>query len=117
LFGRSDLPGLTAPSRNLPVQIHSVVLDDEIEFELADDMQVHELPAAIAVTSAYGTYSTKFVATNRTVRVVRRLEMTSKTVSADEYPALRKFFIDLGRADRSSVVLRRGGERVAQPET
>jgi hypothetical protein len=33
--------------------------------------------------------------------------MTSKMVPADEYPALRKFLTELGKADRSTIVLRR----------
>jgi transglutaminase-like putative cysteine protease len=117
VFGRSNLPGLTAPERKLPVQLHSLVLDDEIEFTLSDELQVHELPVPVTLISAYGAYSSEFIASGKMVRLVRRLEMKSKTVTADEYPELRKFFSELGKADRSSIVLHRGSEDIAVPGT
>lgn len=105
VFGRGDLPPVTAPERRLPLRLRPLVLDDEVEFKLPEDMRVHEVPASITLKSDFGTYARTFNVREGEVRLVRRLETANRVVPTGDYAALRKFLLEVGRADRASIVL------------
>jgi hypothetical protein len=103
---RGAIPAFPASERHMPVKLRPVAFDDELQLVLSEGLASEELPAAVNLTSAYGTYSRDFKLDGKSITLVRRFELKSQTVPIAEYTALKKFLSDVGKAERASVLLR-----------
>jgi plasmid stability protein len=108
ILGRGSLPTLPAPERNFPVKLEPVAFADEIELILPAGFAAEEVPASTAFASDYGSSQTDFKIEGQKLTVIRRVEIKPQIVPAAEYPKLKKFLSDLGKADRAAILLRTG---------
>ncbi len=106
VLGRGALPALPAPARNWPVKLPALAFDDEVQLVLPAGLAVEELPSATSLVSEYGRYASDLAVEGPTVTLRRRVELNAQVVPAADYAKLKKFLSDLGKADRTSLLLR-----------
>jgi hypothetical protein len=107
VLSRDSVPAFPAKERKLPIELELLLQRDEVTLKLPPGFVVDELPDRSEVKSPYGHYESSYVTADDTVVVHRTLKLEDCLVPVSEYAALRKFFGDVAKADRSSVVLRR----------
>ena len=105
-FARNRVPTFSEKERRLPVGLSALKWSDEVRLALPAGMAVDELPAKVELSSPYGTYSIRPEFRDGVVTLRRTLELPERNVPVGEYAALRKFFSDVAKNDRISVVLR-----------
>jgi hypothetical protein len=70
-------------------------------------LKPEELPVAVTLQSAFGSYNRVFTFDGLAVTCVRRVELKQGVVPITEYDPLKKFLSDVGKADRASMLLRK----------
>lgn len=106
VLGRGALPALPAPERQWPVKLPAVALDDEIQLVLPAELAVEEVPSSTSLVSEYGRYDLSVSVADTTITLKRRVELNAQVVPPADYAKLKKFLSDLGKADRTSLLLR-----------
>lgn len=106
VLGRKHLPALSAPQRNLPLELPPLAVEDQITLQLPEGYLADELPAARNLETTYGSYTLRFESSGPTIVMHRLLVMPKKLIPTGEYGALQQFLSDIARADRTSVLLR-----------
>jgi hypothetical protein len=66
-----------------------------------------ELPWPREVTEKFGRYQAEFISEDGGIRYQRNLVLKAATLPPEKAALLRKFLVEVARAERSSVVLRR----------
>ena len=107
VFGRGMLPSLSAPERRTPILLRAIAFNDEVVLSLPEGVVSEELPAALSLSSEFGSYERKILVDGNKVRLTRHAELKPQTVPAADYSKLRKFLADFAKADRISVLLRK----------
>lgn len=108
LLSRTGIPALTAPTRRLPVKVQPVALEDDVEFILPKGMAPEEIPAPVTLKSAFGNYRREFKVDGGSIRLVRQLDLKQQILPPTDYDALKKFLSELNKAERASLLLKRG---------
>ena len=103
-------PRFTAPTRSMDVvfrypRTDSLVLDVRSPPGFVA-MDIRNPPA---IESAFGRYALKIAATTEGYHVERLYSLTTVTVPAKDYEALRSFFDDIARSDATRLEFRRSG--------
>lgn len=106
VFVRDSVPQLGTKERVQPIEIRSVVHDEEITFILPEGFVVDEAPKPAREEGTYGVYERTVVVQDGTVVLRRQLQMAPQVVPAANYPDVRAFLTAAARADKASVVLR-----------
>jgi hypothetical protein len=108
VLSRHYLPNFSESTRALPVEIPPLMLRDQIVLDLGGVYTVDELPGKTSLNTAYGSYEISFALAQGSVVMSRTVLLNRLEVPATDYANLRKFFIDMARADRTSILLKRG---------
>ena len=108
ILSRGNVPVLPAPSRMFPIKLEPLAFADNIELILPDGYALEEIPASTSLDSAYGRYENVVKVDGQKITLVRHLELKSLIVPAAEYAKLKKFLSDIGKADRTAILLRIG---------
>jgi transglutaminase-like putative cysteine protease len=109
-------PGALAPDngynlpkkeRKLPLKLEARVRHDRIELQLPGGFVVDEMPDAVDIKSAYGTYQSSWKAMPDRIIFEQSLEIQDVLAPASEYPKVRDFFEKLSAGQYSPVLLTR----------
>jgi hypothetical protein len=90
------------------VKVQPVALEDEVEFILPTGMAPEEIPAPVTLKSAFGNYRREFKVDGGSIRLVRQLDLKQQILPPTDYDALKKFLSELNKAERASLLLKRG---------
>lgn len=105
IVGRRRDLDFTETSRKSPVEIESSSMTETATFALPDGFVVDETPNAVALTSAFGSYSTKYEVKGQKLVFTRTLRTNRTLVPADKYDSVRSFYAKIRDAEQSPVVL------------
>lgn len=108
VLSRHYLPNFPENERRLPIQLKPVMIQDEVVLKLAGGYTVDEIPRKISLESPYGSYAADFSLTPDALVMKRTITIKYLRVPAEDYAAVRKFLTDIVRADRTSVLLKKG---------
>lgn len=108
VLSRRYLPNFSENERRLAIGLRPAMVHDEIILKLGEGVTVDEVPPAISFESPYGTYQASFAVEHDSLVMKRTVLINRIQVPADDYAKLRRFFSDIARADRSSVMLKSG---------
>lgn len=108
VLSRHYLPNFSESERRLPIQLKPVMIQDEVVLKLTGGYTVDEVPRKISLESPYGSYAADFSLTPDALVMKRTITLKYLRVPAEDYTAVRKFLTDIVRADRSSVLLKKG---------
>ena len=103
---REDL-ALTAPTRKHPVVLHANAYSETVRVQLPAGVVVDELPDAVKLQTAFGSYTTSYEVKNNELVFKRQLSQQATTIAAADYETVRKFFESIRAAENSPVVLAR----------
>src|SRR5262249_19205412 len=88
---RSDL-SFTEPARKYSIVIRSRYATDIVRVKLPEGFKVDDMPDAVKIETAFGSYTTSFEVANGFLVVTRNLVMPSSLLPADRYAEVRSFF-------------------------
>ncbi|HEY4256707.1 MAG TPA: transglutaminase domain-containing protein [Candidatus Udaeobacter sp.] len=108
VLSRHYLPNFSENERRLPIQLQPVMIQDEVVLKLTGGYTVDEVPRKISFESPYGSYAADFSLMRDALVMKRTITIKYLRVPAENYAAVRKFLTDIVRADRSSVLLKKG---------
>jgi hypothetical protein len=106
-------PGALAPdhgynlpkkARKLPVKLEARARHDRIELQLPPGFIVDEMPDALDINGAYGTYGSSWKATPERIIFQQFLEIQDVLAPASEYPKVREFFEKLSAGQYSPAL-------------
>ena len=103
---REDL-SLTAPTRKHPVVLHANAYSETVRVQLPAGFVVDELPDAVKIQTAFGSYVTSYEVKNNELVFKRQLSQQATTIAAADYETVRKFFESIRAAENAPVVLAR----------
>ena len=103
---REDL-SLTAPTRKHPVVLHANAYSETVRVQLPVGFVVDELPDAVKLQTAFGSYVTSYEVKNNELVFKRQLSQQATTIAAADYETVRKFFESIRAAENAPVVLAR----------
>jgi hypothetical protein len=107
VLSRLRLPVLSSKERVYPIQLGANIQRDDIALRLPPGLKVDEAPVAAKIETEYGRYESTYAIADGVVNAMRRLEIFERTVPVSDYAAVKKFFADVVKADRASIVLRK----------
>lgn len=93
--------------RIYPVEVRNgYVEQDTIVLHLPEGYSIESIPAEnTTLTTAFGAYSSQIIRQEKTIRLIRRLEMNPIRLPAERYSEWRNFCRDVAKADAMKVVL------------
>ncbi|MCG3121468.1 MAG: hypothetical protein ALAOOOJD_04583 [bacterium] len=96
--------------RRQPVELDYAFLDtDTISYHLPAGFALEAAPAAVALTTAFGSYHAASVLHDNQLEYTRRLEIRKTRLPAAQYEIYRQFIADVVKADHAQIVLVRQG--------
>lgn len=105
IVSRRDSLFLTSPTRKHPVVLESSLLGETVRIKLPAGFDVDEMPDAIALDTAFGTYKTTYEVKNGELFFSRRMSIKGGSIPAEQYENVRKFYERIRAAEQSPVVL------------
>jgi hypothetical protein len=109
VLSRQNMPVLPEKERHLPVRLRPLSLEDEITLHIPAGQKVEELPPAATIESPYGRYQISFEVVGDAVVAHRKIAFNKIEIPAEDYTKLKGFLGQIVRADRCSVILKKGG--------
>jgi hypothetical protein len=100
------LPIFSEKVRYRPIELPPLDLQDEVILPLPEGQVIEELPRNTRLESPYGTYALTCSTEAGVLTLHRTITLNKVEVPVADYAKLKKFFTDLARADRSSVLLK-----------
>ncbi len=101
---RNSLP-LTAARRKHPVVLRSHAYTETVRVKLPTDFAVDEMPDAVKLETAFGSYVTNYEIKDGHLVFTRALVVRSATLPAEQYATVRGFFERVRAAEQAPVVL------------
>ena len=106
-MSRRDFLLLTDPVRHHPVVLEPHVFSETVHVKLPSGFAVDELPDALKLETAFGSYKTTYEVKGEELIYTRTLAQRGATIPADQYQAVRNFFERIRASEQSPVVLAR----------
>ena len=106
VLSRQMLPIFSEKVRYRPIELPPLDLQDEVILPLPEGQVIEELPRNTRLESPYGTYALTCSTEAGVLTLHRTITLNKVEVPVADYAKLKKFFTDLARADRSSVLLK-----------
>jgi hypothetical protein len=78
-----------------------------VRVQLPTGFVVDELPDAVKLQTAFGSYMTSYEVKNNELVFKRQLSQQATTIAAADYETVRKFFESIRAAENAPVVLAR----------
>jgi hypothetical protein len=107
VVARREALALTASTRKHPVVLHANAYSETVRVQLPAGFVVDELPDAVKLQTAFGSYVTSYEVKNNELVFKRQLSQQATTISAADYETVRKFFESIRAAENAPVVLAR----------
>lgn len=107
VVGRRDSIGLTETKRTTPIEIDSNAMREIVTFLLPAGFVIDEMPAAVNLSTQFGTYTAKYEQKDGKLVFTRALTTLRTVVPADKYAGVRDFFAAIREAEQAPVVLLR----------
>ena len=85
--------------------LDSRVLAETVRIKLPAGFDVDELPDAVNIDAAFGSYKTTYEVKNNELLFTRKMAVRAATIPADQYESVRKFYERIRSAEQSPVVL------------
>jgi hypothetical protein len=107
IVSRRDALTLTEAKRMYPVVLQSHAFTETLHLKLPDGFDVDELPDAVKLETAFGSYQTTYDVKNGELIFTRTLAQHAGSIPVDQYPVVRNFFERIRAAEQAPVVLAR----------
>jgi len=107
IVSRRDSLALTEPKRKYPVVLLSHAFTETMRMKLPLGFEVDELPDAIKLDTAFGSYKTTYEVKDGELVFTRMLAQKATTIPSDQYQSVRTFYEKIRAAEQSPVVLAR----------
>jgi uncharacterized protein DUF3857/transglutaminase superfamily protein len=107
VVARREALSLTAATRKHPVVLHAIGFSETVRVQLPAGFVVDELPDAVKLQTAFGSYVTSYEVKNNELVFKRSLSQQATTIAAADYESVRKFFESIRAAENAPVVLAR----------
>ena len=101
---RQSLP-LTETARKHAVVLESYAYTETVNVKLPAGFVVDELPNAVKLDEAFGTYATTYKVDKGQLRFTRTMVVRGATIPVGDYATVRSFFEKIRTAEASPVVL------------
>ncbi len=107
IVGRREALLMTEVRRQYPVVLKPRSFTETLRLKLPDGFEVDELPDAVKLDTAFGTYQTTYEVKDGELVFTRALAQRATTIPTDQYQSVRSFYEKMLAADQSPVVLTR----------
>ncbi len=107
MVSRRDFLVLTDAVRRHPVVLDSHIFTETVRVKLPAGFEVDELPDAVKLEAAFGSYQTTYEVKGDQLIYTRTLTQHAATIPADQYQSVRSFFERIRGSEQSPVVLAR----------
>lgn len=107
IVSRSENLALTAPARKHPVVLRANAYSETVKVQLPTGFAVDEVPDAVKLETAFGTYTTSYEVVGGELVFKRQLSQKATTIPAAQYDSVRKFYESIRAAENAPVVLAR----------
>lgn len=105
IVSRRESLSLTEPLRKHPVVLTPHAYSETTKVKLPGGFDVDELPDAVKLDTAFGSYSTSYVVNDGQLLFTRTLIVRASTIPVADYSKVRSFFERIRAAEQSPVVL------------
>jgi hypothetical protein len=105
IVSRRESLFLTKQSRTHPVVLDSHAYTETVRIKLPDGFEVDELPDALKLDTAFGTYASTYEIKDGQLIFTRALTQRATTIPADQYTTVRNFYERIRAAEQAPVVL------------
>lgn len=105
IVSRREALSLTEPFRKHPVVLSPSAYSENTSVKLPAGFEVDELPDAVKLETAFGTYTTSYTVKEGKLFYTRKLIVRQATVPVEDYAKVRGFFEKIRTAEQSPVVL------------
>lgn len=105
IVSRRESLALTEPKRKHPVVLTSNAYSETLSLKLPAGFAVDELPDAVKLDTAFGSYATNYEVKDGHLMFTRKLVQKAVTIPVDQYATVRSFFEKIRAAEQSPVVL------------
>ena len=107
VVARREALTLTEPKRKYPVVLDSNAFSETVRVKLPAGFAVDELPDAVKLDTAFGSYATNYEVKGSELWFTRKLIQRGATIPVDQYATVRSFFEKIRAAEQAPVVLTR----------
>ena len=105
IVSRRESLFLTKGSRTHPVVLDSHAYSETVRINLPAGFEVDELPDALKLDTAFGTYAATYEVKDNQLVFTRTLTQRASTIPAAQYAAVRTFYERIRAAEQAPVVL------------
>ena len=105
IVSRRNSLALTDSKRRHPVVLKSNAYSETLSLKLPLGFDVDELPDALKLDTAFGSYATNYEVKDGHLLFTRKLVQKAGTIPVDQYAVVRSFFEKIRAAEQSPVVL------------
>ncbi|MBC8030340.1 MAG: DUF3857 domain-containing protein [Pyrinomonadaceae bacterium] len=104
---RREALALTEPGRRHPVVLDSHAFTETVRMKLPVGFEVDEMPDAVKLDTAFGSYKTSYEVKNGELVFTRTLAQKATTIASEHYQSVRSFYEKMRAAEQAPVVLAR----------
>jgi len=107
VVSRHEDLALTAATRKQPVVLPANAYSETVQVKLPAGFTVDEVPDAVKLETAFGSYVTSYEVKNNQLVFKRKLSQQATTIAPADYEKVRKFYESIRAAENAPVVLAR----------
>jgi hypothetical protein len=107
MVSRREALSLTSAKRQHPVVLTSNAYSETVRVKLPVGFDVDEMPDAVKLDTAFGSYATTYEVKDGHLVFTRKLVQSAATIPVEQYASVRNFFERIRAAEQSPVVLTR----------
>jgi len=105
IVARRESLYLTEAKRKHPVVLRSTAYSETVRVKLPAGFAVDELPDAVKLDTAFGSYATNYDVKDGELIFSRKLVQRATTIPVEQYNSVRSFFERIRAAEQAPVVL------------
>ena len=105
IVSRRDTMELTEPTRKLPIVIESEAFEEKLHVKIPAGFAVDEIPLPIDLKTNFGAYQAEFSSQDGDILYKRSLVLRNAVLPAEQYDAVREFFMSVRNFEQSPIVL------------
>ena len=107
IVSRRESLSLANTKRQHPVVLKSNAYSETVRVKLPAGFDVDEMPDAVKLDTAFGSYATTYEVKDGQLVFTRRLVQRASTIPVEQYASVRVFFEKIRAAEQAPVVLAR----------
>jgi hypothetical protein len=105
IVSRRESLFLTEAKRKQPVVLTSIAYSETVRVKLPAGFAVDEMPDAVKLETAFGSYATSYEVKDGVLVFSRKLVLRATTIPVEQYNSVRGFFERIRAAEQAPVVL------------